>query len=448
MRKHPRLHGPGRRDQRRRRERVEGDAAKAVNDTYSLTPVGRATGVTIQVDVGDEAVPRARPALRDRAAARATSTSAGTIGRAHVNGALLKLMLGDGGAGTPARGAVRQPVVQPQPADRERRRSPATRRRSPCTASSSTSWSSRPARGRLRPRAGRRSRRSGSASRTRGGVSRRDDARRADELLLGASATHIVEIPPEVLAPAGADGDGRAGARSCCGRSCWPTSSAIQQAAREDGALTSVLMVQQALVEPKVTVDQVNRMHAGLVEFLLRRGEPHQRAAPRRRRAGGGRAGAARARVLRARPRVRLDARRVRGADGRPGARSTSSCLDAATRPGACGGDRIAGAAARVTTARPPGPADRPSGRVDGARCAARRSARRPDRAAARRERARDRASAARRERTNHGRDGVQLGGRAFPQRERGAQGPPRASGVEGACPAARRRRAAAGGRT
>jgi hypothetical protein len=29
-------------------------------------------------------------------------------------------------------------------------------------------------------------------------------------------------------------------------------------------------MVQQALVEPKLSIDQVNRMHAGLVEFLLR----------------------------------------------------------------------------------------------------------------------------------------------------------------------------------
>ena len=43
----------------------------------------------------------------------------------------------------------------------------------------------------------------------------------------------------------------------------------VQQAAREDKALTSVLMVQQALVEPAVTVEQVNRMHCGLVEFLL-----------------------------------------------------------------------------------------------------------------------------------------------------------------------------------
>jgi len=28
---------------------AEGDAAKAVNDAYGLTPIGRATGVTVQV---------------------------------------------------------------------------------------------------------------------------------------------------------------------------------------------------------------------------------------------------------------------------------------------------------------------------------------------------------------------------------------------------------------
>ena len=49
---------------------AEGDAAKAVNDTYSLTPIGRATGVTVAGRVRHEAVPRAGPALRDRAAPR------------------------------------------------------------------------------------------------------------------------------------------------------------------------------------------------------------------------------------------------------------------------------------------------------------------------------------------------------------------------------------------
>jgi hypothetical protein len=44
----------------------------------------------------------------------------------------------------------------------------------------------------------------------------------------------------------------------------------IQQAAAESPVLTGVLMVQQALVAPELTVEEVSRMHAGLVEFLLR----------------------------------------------------------------------------------------------------------------------------------------------------------------------------------
>jgi hypothetical protein len=43
----------------------------------------------------------------------------------------------------------------------------------------------------------------------------------------------------------------------------------VTQAAREQTALTSVLMVQQALVRPPLTVEQVSSLPAGLVEFLL-----------------------------------------------------------------------------------------------------------------------------------------------------------------------------------
>ena len=93
----------------------------------------------------------------------------------------------------------------------------------------------------------------------------------AEELLLGAGATAVVEIPPDVLEPASANGDADATPGTVVIR---PLTLAdvqrIQRAARDERALTSVLMVQQALVEPQVTVDQVNRMHAGLVEHLLR----------------------------------------------------------------------------------------------------------------------------------------------------------------------------------
>jgi hypothetical protein len=86
----------------------EGDAAKAVNDAYGLTPIGRATGVTVNVTSAmkpfHELGQRYATELR-----HGNVDITGTIGRAHVNGALLKLMLGDGGAGTRPAGAFVSP---------------------------------------------------------------------------------------------------------------------------------------------------------------------------------------------------------------------------------------------------------------------------------------------------------------------------------------------------
>jgi hypothetical protein len=80
----------------------EGDAAKAVADVYGLAPVGRAQGVTVEVvsemrpfhEMGQRYATEMRPG---------NVNVRGTIARAHVNGALLKLMLGEGaGASRPA----------------------------------------------------------------------------------------------------------------------------------------------------------------------------------------------------------------------------------------------------------------------------------------------------------------------------------------------------------
>src|SRR5919202_786768 len=88
---------------------VEGDAAKAVNDTYSLTPIGRATGVTIEVE--SEMKPFHEMGQRYATELRPGNVNIrGTIGRAHVNGALLQLMLGsDGAGGTRPAGAFVSP---------------------------------------------------------------------------------------------------------------------------------------------------------------------------------------------------------------------------------------------------------------------------------------------------------------------------------------------------
>ena len=103
----------------------EGDAAKAVNDAYGLTPVGRATGVTVQVtsdmkpfhELGQRYATELRPG---------NVNISGSIARAHVNGALLKLMLGEGAGGTRPAGAFVSPCRN---ADPRRRPSPASPRR-------------------------------------------------------------------------------------------------------------------------------------------------------------------------------------------------------------------------------------------------------------------------------------------------------------------------------
>jgi hypothetical protein len=85
----------------------EGDLAKAVNDAYGLTPVGRVTGVTVRVT--NEVKPFHELGQRFATELRPGNFNVyGTIERAHVNGALLKLMLGDAAKSRP-QGAFSSP---------------------------------------------------------------------------------------------------------------------------------------------------------------------------------------------------------------------------------------------------------------------------------------------------------------------------------------------------
>lgn len=87
----------------------------------------------------------------------------------------------------------------------------------------------------------------------------------ADELLAGAALSHEVEVPAHLLAAATSPG---------CVR-LKPLSLAdvrtVARAAKGDGPLTSLLMVQQSLVAPALSVDQIAALPAGLVQFLLAR---------------------------------------------------------------------------------------------------------------------------------------------------------------------------------
>lgn len=88
----------------------------------------------------------------------------------------------------------------------------------------------------------------------------------AEDLLLGGAATHRIEVPARVLDPAGEGAPGTVTIRPLR----LLDLQRVHKAAGEGGHLTAVLMVQQALVEPALTIDQVNRLHAGLVQHLLR----------------------------------------------------------------------------------------------------------------------------------------------------------------------------------
>lgn len=79
----------------------EGDRANAVNEAYSLTPIGRVTGVTVRVT--NDVKPFHELGQRFATDLRPGNINVyGTIERAYINGALLKLMLGDAADSRPA----------------------------------------------------------------------------------------------------------------------------------------------------------------------------------------------------------------------------------------------------------------------------------------------------------------------------------------------------------
>jgi hypothetical protein len=88
----------------------------------------------------------------------------------------------------------------------------------------------------------------------------------AADLLAGANRTHRIEVPAALLPDADADATaGTVDLRPLTVRDV----QRITAAAKEQKVLTSVLMVQQALTEPALTVDQVSALPAGLVRFLV-----------------------------------------------------------------------------------------------------------------------------------------------------------------------------------
>jgi hypothetical protein len=88
-----------------------------------------------------------------------------------------------------------------------------------------------------------------------------------EDLLAGATATFEVEVPAEVLRPAG--GLDASGGTVQLRPLSIGAFQLILKAAKSDPGLIPLLMVKEALVSPRLSLEQVRQLHLGLVSFLV-----------------------------------------------------------------------------------------------------------------------------------------------------------------------------------
>lgn len=88
----------------------------------------------------------------------------------------------------------------------------------------------------------------------------------AEALLAGGAVTHEVELPAEVMSR---NGDAPKGGRVVLRPLTVRDLQQINKAARDDDSLTAALMIQQALVEPALKLEQISKLPAGLARFLV-----------------------------------------------------------------------------------------------------------------------------------------------------------------------------------
>lgn len=91
----------------------------------------------------------------------------------------------------------------------------------------------------------------------------------AEELLAGSALTFDVNVPTELL-DGWTDRDSPEASHAVNLRPLTVRDlQLVSRAAKENDTLVATLMVQIALVEPKLTVAQVSAMQVGLMQFLL-----------------------------------------------------------------------------------------------------------------------------------------------------------------------------------
>lgn len=97
----------------------------------------------------------------------------------------------------------------------------------------------------------------------------------AEELLAGRELTFEIEIPAQILRPSFANGHGNGHHGGGEGKKVQlrPLTvkdvQLIAKGAKDDEVLTSVLMIQKAVVEPALKQSDIAGMHSGLVRFLV-----------------------------------------------------------------------------------------------------------------------------------------------------------------------------------
>lgn len=90
-----------------------------------------------------------------------------------------------------------------------------------------------------------------------------------DDLLFGTDTTFEITIPLEVLYP----GENSHSATTEKTVQLRPitigTFQLIMKAARQDAGLIPLLMIKESLVQPSLSLEQVKKLHLGLVNFLI-----------------------------------------------------------------------------------------------------------------------------------------------------------------------------------
>lgn len=89
----------------------------------------------------------------------------------------------------------------------------------------------------------------------------------AEELLAGSALTHVVDLPADLLPANGRGPGGQVVLRPLTVRDL----QRIGKAAKDDDSLSAALMLQQALVEPSLKLEQVTQLPAGVARFLVER---------------------------------------------------------------------------------------------------------------------------------------------------------------------------------